>query len=414
MQNDFFYPIETQYLTDCMLNVTDNCNLTCKYCFVKQQPHYMTLNTAKATVDWLYKNFQKKIRMGIIDKNEKIRLYFFGGEPMLCYKSIIVPIIEYCKNVYSLDLFQFGMTTNGTLLNKRIIDFMKQYNFQLLLSMDGTPETQNFNRPCKKINQDSFKLIKKNIPYLLKNFPDLQCRMTIYAPSVQNLFQDYIMIEKLGFKNWDAIIDSRHNWTKEQIFILKEQMSQIYAYRLQQIINKKTPLGNSHIDDWLSTTAQYYKNKSNFNIQNHCSVFRCGLATTTGAVGWDGSIYGCQEQVSNGKESIFYIGNVLYGGIDIKLHYKLLSSYYNNQIIEKMKKNECKNCELQQICKINYQRCISTINDLFNDMTSMPEIECQMMKIHFYNSLLTLRILFSLNDKDILTYILKIVNQEGG
>jgi len=39
-----------------MLNVTDDCNLQCRYCFVQQQPHYMTLQTAKDIADWLYQN----------------------------------------------------------------------------------------------------------------------------------------------------------------------------------------------------------------------------------------------------------------------------------------------------------------------------------------------------------------------
>jgi len=83
----------------------------------------MTLDTAKAAAD-----------------NEKIRFYFFGGEPMLCYDSIIVPIIEYIENKYP-NIFYYGMTTNGTLLNEGRINFLKSKNFELLLSIDGNPTT---------------------------------------------------------------------------------------------------------------------------------------------------------------------------------------------------------------------------------------------------------------------------------
>jgi len=55
---------------------------------------------------------------------------------MLCYSTIIVPLVEYCKLNYP-NIFEFGMTTNGTLLDKEKIDFLKENNFNLLLSIDG-------------------------------------------------------------------------------------------------------------------------------------------------------------------------------------------------------------------------------------------------------------------------------------
>jgi len=53
---EFEYKEYYKYLTNVMLNVTDDCNLACRYCFVEQHPHYMTLDTAKAAVDWQYNN----------------------------------------------------------------------------------------------------------------------------------------------------------------------------------------------------------------------------------------------------------------------------------------------------------------------------------------------------------------------
>jgi molybdenum cofactor biosynthesis enzyme MoaA len=35
MEQFFEYKKHYQYLTACMLNVTDSCNLKCRYCFVE-------------------------------------------------------------------------------------------------------------------------------------------------------------------------------------------------------------------------------------------------------------------------------------------------------------------------------------------------------------------------------------------
>jgi sulfatase maturation enzyme AslB (radical SAM superfamily) len=59
---------------------------------------------------------------------------------MLMYDSIIVPLIEYTKEKYK-NSFQFGITTNVTLLNKERLEFFKNNNVFILLSIDGDKET---------------------------------------------------------------------------------------------------------------------------------------------------------------------------------------------------------------------------------------------------------------------------------
>ena len=53
------------------LHLTDACNLRCRYCYVRQSNHYMTLDTAKAVVD-----------LAAEDPGHH-GLIFFGGEPLL-------------------------------------------------------------------------------------------------------------------------------------------------------------------------------------------------------------------------------------------------------------------------------------------------------------------------------------------
>ena len=64
-----------------LLNLTDNCNLKCKYCFTHQHPRDMTLDIAKKAVLWLWENKDPF--------KEQIHVTFFGGEPMLKFEEII-------------------------------------------------------------------------------------------------------------------------------------------------------------------------------------------------------------------------------------------------------------------------------------------------------------------------------------
>ena len=40
------------------LNVTDDCNLNCRYCYIKKQKHYMTTEIGQKAVDYAYDNLQ--------------------------------------------------------------------------------------------------------------------------------------------------------------------------------------------------------------------------------------------------------------------------------------------------------------------------------------------------------------------
>ena len=352
---DFKYDIDFQYPTHVYLNVTDDCNLMCKYCFVQQHPNYMSFKTAKKTVDWIVQNQKRKIALKSSYTNNFCKLYFFGGEPMLCYNSIIKPIVLYCQQTYP-NLFSFGMTTNGTLLTQESIDFFYNNKFNILLSIDGAEYTQNYNRPCKNHKNTSFNLIQKNLSYLLYRFPYITFRSTIYADTVDKTYENYLYAEQLNFKKYIGMVDYRHQslWTDERIKILKQEITKIYYYRLQQILNKQQVLENKIFNSCLTNFYYLYNNKLNyFHPEEKTTLKRCGLGTGSVSVGWNGNIYGCQEQTSQNDQSIFFIGNIFSNGIDIEKHQKFLKFYYDDQLIllELSKTNSTINNYIEQIIK---------------------------------------------------------------
>lgn len=415
IQEELEYKEEYSLLSNGIINITDDCNLQCKYCFVEQHPHYITLQTAKDIADFLYQNAQKKKRLGLIPEDKKSDYYFFGGEPMLQYDNIIVPIVQYCEEKYP-NSFRYGITTNGTLLSKERIDFFKKYNFGMMLSMDGIKESQDYTRPCRNCKQSSYDMMIKNIPYLLEQMPYVIARGTAYCETAQYLFENYKFAESLGFKNWAYLADQRHNWSKEQINILEEQLNKICEYRLEQVLSGIVPMYSWRHSFWMRNTAALIDQSSNiYDIENNNSVIRCGLATGLGAIGYDGAIYGCQEQCSRDDKNIFYIGNIYTGGINPEQHKKLLQFYYNTQNNPKDKKEECKNCALRRACRVNTLICPSSSIDTFNNMEDITEINCKLRQIYYKNCLLNLIILTQIEHNEFIEQFLKreIIGQGG-
>ena len=378
----YLYPIAA------MLNLTDNCNLACKYCFVEQHPHNMTLEIAKQAVQYIYNNIQKRKELKyekILKPDFKSAINFFGGEPMLRYNEVIKPLVLWVEKTYP-DLFSFGITSNVTLLTKEPVDFFKEHGIGILTSIDGAEYTQCYNRPCRN-GDNSFKLVEQNISYILEQFPMTTFRSTIYAPTVDHFYENYLYVEHSDFKNYAPVLDERTEWTPEQLKTLEEQLIKIQYHRLQARSLRSNPVFCHSFNLTSINFADIDCQTHCFNNKDDCLV-RCGLGTTGCAIGWDGKIYGCQQDVSLDDKNLFYIGDI-YNGIDIERHSKLLKKYYNEIIRDDTDLPEkCQDCYLKDTCYGINAICPSTNMAVFGHTHRISEAKCVWMKTIFKTSLL--------------------------
>jgi uncharacterized protein len=121
------------------LNVAHACNLRCRYCFaVKGQsdgPPLMPPEVGRAAVDFLLRQ---------APEGADLEIDFFGGEPLLNF-----PLVEFLIP-YALaqaaaqgKRVRFTLTTNGVLLNEKVLRFLNRYGVQLILSLDGRPQVHD-------------------------------------------------------------------------------------------------------------------------------------------------------------------------------------------------------------------------------------------------------------------------------
>lgn len=374
----FVYEEKYSYPVRVLFNLTDNCNLACRYCFVQQKPNYMTLQVAKDAVDYIVNNYN--IRTKKYGLQDRKGVFFFGGEPTLMFDSIIVPLMQYIEETYKLDEFDFGITTNGTLLNKKRIDFLKKYNIFPLLSIDGNAETQNYNRPYKNGVGKSFDAVIKNIPYLLENFPDICFRSTVYKDNIKNLYTDFLFAESLGFKNYTCIPDTRSViWNKDEIQEFYNQLEKIIYHQIEYFLKGERPkLNFSNLYDAFQdiVLSDLYENREQ---QFQKSPWRCGLGTTGCSVNYKGDLFSCQEQDSRDTNEYFYMGSI-YSGVDYNKHKQILNDYMNNSDIICEESPECNNCPLIKICTGG---CVSVNKDLYGNMNIVNSILCKEKKYYY-------------------------------
>lgn len=382
------------FFSSVCLNLTDACNLECKYCFVKQCNHYMTYEIAEQSVDFLMNNVKQKEELTGIKQDPSIT--YFGGEPTIMWDSIIVPLTKHIREKYG-DTITLTMTTNGTLLDKERIDFMRKYDIYPHLSFDGPKEVQDKNRPMRN-GQSSYEAAASNISYLLQNFPNTTMRATIDQATVDGTFNSYVFAMEHGFRNFFTMPNGRETWSEENIQKLDEEVEKIFALMYLQFSEGHKPFTSfSRIDktyeDILNRDLQFYHNRFN-NVSIHREPFRCGLGTTSASISYDGRIYACQEQDSYGN-SFFFIGDI-WNGVDRKKHEALLDEYTKEAINECEKPELCKVCPLRQVCQTN--GCPSSNYDTYEDFFINPEVACRWNQILFKHAINMMRCLVEENN----------------
>lgn len=361
------------------LNLTQKCNLKCKYCFVVQQPLEMTYQVAKDAADFFAKNAKKTGKTPSIT--------YFGGEPLLKWYDIIVPLTKYIRKTYG-EKYSLSMTTNGILLDREKLEFMRNHGVTFMFSFDGDRETQDKNRPFHNGN-GSFDLLIGKVPLILEFNPNAIFRSTVNNNNIYEMAHNYQFAAELGYTNTFMIPNAFADWNEIERFELENQIHKI-ADIYMDYLRKDREVVFSHFNTALrdiKVINAVARNKEYRNVaKDRAGRGRCGIgATQYASVGASGTLYSCQELSENPDiGDKFTMGNI-YDGVNDELRWKIINMYTP----EKIKSSgdyKCEECLYDDIC---HGGCL--INNYFanGDMNIMPEIMC-----HFYQTVLkeTIRI----------------------
>lgn len=352
------------------LNITQRCNLACGYCFVKQLPLDMTYQTAKDAADFYANNCE--------GPKDIPSLNYFGGEPLLRWDDIIVPLTLYIRDKYGKN-YKLSMTTNGILLDKEKLEFMKKHNIGFLFSIDGDKETQDKNRPFHN-GKGSFDILVDKIPMFLEYNPNATFRSTVNNDNVYEMAHNYQFAIDMGYTNVFMIPNVFAEWTEEEKLELDNQLEKIADIYIANMKKGKRVDFNQFREaenkirniEGMAKTNKY--RDRGINIP---AFGRCGLGGSKfGSIGPNGDIYSCQEMVENPElGDKFVIGNI-YTGMDEAKRWKVMSDF-DPRNIRRSDGKTCRECELNQVCD---GAC--SINNFFatGDLEIMPALLCD-----FYN-----------------------------
>lgn len=194
-EKDVYNSIIRNGLFEMILEVTNACNLRCRYCvfsgiyegFRTNQNKYMSPRVARKAVDMYFRYLHE----GSLENwLREPTVGFYGGEPLLNFNLIKI-VVNYIKENYIKESkCNFTITTNGVLLNEEIIDFLLVNNFSIYVSLDGPKEIHDQNRVFPD-GSGTFDIVIKNMEKINKRAKKLNIKEPhAYAVAVYDLETD--------------------------------------------------------------------------------------------------------------------------------------------------------------------------------------------------------------------------------
>lgn len=295
-----------------VLMVAQTCNLRCKYCYgidgsYGNAPAMMPQKTAFKTIDFLVNRSRKK----------DCGITFFGGEPLLNFQ-LIKDTVAYAKRRAKEEgkRFRFHMTTNGTLLDDKVTDFLVKEKFGLLISHDGPKEVHNHVRvfPGGRGTFDEVGHIIMQLKRRKKRFT-VRSTVTHHCVSLKGISEFFsgrgysrVHIHPVSPSRQGAAVTGLELDARDYAALLR-QYDQV-ALDVIRCFREKKPVVFNPFGKYLGLLKR-----------NSRRSFPCGVCRGMSAVGCDGNIYPCHRFV--GMEP-FTIGTIDSGFDAGKIHSLLI------------------------------------------------------------------------------------------
>lgn len=313
------------------IEVTNKCNLCCKYCYAIQRKlpaRMMDFSLFKRIVDLVAINSRQK-HMSIV---------FHGGEPLLAQPEFFVNSMSYAEDCFAREgkTVDFGLQSNLLRLSDAMIEILKRFNVKVSTSVDGPEKVHNKARGGWKQTVSNFEKIRlAGIPI---NF------IAVCSQHNKNCIESlFVLAKDMGFSSLQLNIASSPQLvdpvslycplSADEIYgIFRECLSLTEKYG---IVEKKT-----------SSMVRYFLESSGDRMRQLCcdSPF-CHAGTHMLVFTPDGMIYPCSPAVplSMGSDG-FLLGSINDGS---EFFFKTLASFH-----EKGEKysTQCINCAAAKIC----------------------------------------------------------------
>jgi uncharacterized protein len=361
-----------------ILNVTERCNLRCKYCtysgnYYGQRTHSerdMSFETAKGAI----KKFLNK-------STNKFCLSFYGGEPLLNFK-LIESIISFIHEQSTREII-LAMTTNGTLLTPEKCNYLAGNGFLLNISLDGPKHIHDRYRVYKN-GTGTYDSVIQNLEFMKANYPEYYKKNVTFSvvntppyhlKEIEVFFRENPLLKsnEINFNNMNNKIDKFcYNTANEDYLKYFEDLNELSKVFFNLIASGKDQSNLMKSVFYRDFIRFYHRPKTDLSCilrPNGC----CIPGSRRIFVSIDGTLHVCEKM-----DNCCQIGDVE-TWIDLPRVKKLCDEYINQS-------HDCLSCWACRLC----MKCFSNFirNSFLDKETASISSECRSTRDHLHKVLM--------------------------
>lgn len=319
------------------LLVTEKCNLACPYCLAgaNQSMPAMDEGMAYRTVDLAFAMEDAPI----------LAFEFAGGEPFLKY-PLMKNLVTYIRNhpSYSARKVFLSIQTNGTLLTKERVQWLRDNDIRIGVSIDGGAQTQNASRP--QVNgKESFSRLKTGIELLKAGGVPFGGLVVLNRANIGDPdgLMDFMLEHGIhGFRiNPVAFLgDARKNW--ETVGLSQDEIIHFFQHFIKSVVGRGKLIKEDNVHSMLHFLTSMQR-------RTRCMRSDCGAGDTFQSVTANGDIYPCGRSTQSPG---LRLGNIFDEGIT-SLSAPAQQSPRIAEIRTRKAANfvECSGCSFRQLCQ---------------------------------------------------------------
>lgn len=390
--------LHNKNLDQLILELSNGCNLSCSYCPVSGK--YTTIQYKKSDMSSdICFNALEFFHTNSLN-TEAPYISFYGGEPLTRF-DLIKDSVNFIRQKSDGDKYCFSLTTNGTLLNREIVDFLKNNNFHVNISLDGPEHVHDRYRVTRDGKgsfitiKESLELIKNHAPVYYSNNVSIACVITPpfdYIDDILYFFLNDEVIRDIRIKGRikNSFVNPRETDFLDRLDLREsaekiEQIRNLFSNRLKKAILSRNlaslTIEKRPMERLLYNLATRPINK--LYPTNH-PFGACHIGLRRVFVKTNGDFHVCER--SGGDYKI--------GQIDTGFDFEQIAYYYRKleEVLE-----DCRNC--WAIC--HCERCWIRLGNLEKFKGEKKENFCQSQK-HFIEKAFKLYVSLLKKDPDCL------------
>lgn len=315
----------------------------------------MSFEVGKAAVDYLIAHSEGR---------HNLEIDFFGGEPLMNFE-VVKQVVTYARSLEKKHnkRFRFTITTNGMLLDEHKIDFINREMYNVVLSIDGRKEVNDYVRSTVG-GQGCYDVIMPKFQKLVEarrnaDYTQYYVRGT-FTKYNKDFANDVLHLNDLGF---------------DQVSVEPVVANPSADYALTE---QDLPDVFAEYERLAAIMVERYHTPEDFNFfhfmmdldQGPCAIKRlrgCGCGNEYVAVTPDGDVYPCHQFVGHDE---WKMGNVFDLSIDLeKKDLFAATTVYQ--------KEDCKNCWAKFYCSGG---CNANSMQYQGDIRKPHTLSCKMEK----------------------------------